>query len=139
MSIKTISDLEQAVRNILDEDLCIDIVNQAFSEDGLFDTKVFMDSDTFFDMITNEESRDVALMFFNGKDLDSRGSANPNRDYFRLNSYDNVESTNDPGAIYYNELFDELVDYIIEHSDEDVDFPDTIQELIDEYLNNVED
>jgi len=139
MSIKTISDLEQAVRNILDEDLCIDIVNQAFSEDGLFDTKVFMDSDTFFDMITNEESRDVALMFFNGKDLDSRGSANPNRDYFRLNSYDNVESTNDPGAIYYDELFDELVDYIIEHSDEDADFPDTIQELIDEYLNNVED
>lgn len=137
MAIKNISDLEQAIRDRLDEDLCVDIVNQAFSENGLFDIEVFLDSDNFFDMIANEESRDVALMFFNGKDLDSRGSANPNREYFRLDGYDNVESTDDPGAIYYDILLDEIVDYIIEHI-EDMEFPDDIQEFIDEYLNNTE-
>jgi hypothetical protein len=78
------------------------------------------------------------MKFFNGEDLDSRGPANPNRDYFRFNGYDNIESTNDPGEIYLDELDIELVDYIIDHLD-DREFPDDIQEIIEEYASNKEE
>jgi len=138
MKIKKTSELERAIRDRLDEDLCVAVVNLGFSETGDFEDEVFIDSDTFFDTIVNTESYKVALMFFKGRDLDRRGQANPTREYFRLDSSDNVESTDDPGAIYYDTLLDDIVDYIIDHI-ADLEFPEDIQEIVDEYLNNTED
>ena len=129
------SDLEKDIRDILDGSLCEQIVNLAFSEKGLFSSEVFSDSDNFFDTIIEEEPKQVAIMFFEGKNLDRHGSANPYMKYFRLNRKGNVESTNQPGEIYYEDLLDEIVDYIMENIDEDVEFPDEIQELIVEYQN----
>ena len=135
MAIETIRDLEDELRDILDADVCVKLVDLAYSEDNLFANDIFFDADTFFDLLGNEEPKEVALKFFNGEDLDSRGSANPNRDYFRYNGADNVESTDDPGEIYLDFLVDDLVDYVIDHVD-DRTFPDDIQELVDEYLDN---
>ena len=128
----TTYDLKRHIKNALDEDLCVDIINLAFSEDGDFAFDVFTDSDTFFDTLIDTEPRDVALMFFNGKDLDYRGPANPNREYFRLDRKENVESTDDPGAIYYDTLIDDIVDYVIDHID-DREFPEEIQDILTEY------
>lgn len=136
--IKTKSELEKALKDTIDADLCVDIVNLAFSDDGSFSDFVFDSADVFFDLLIDEEPKDVALMFFNGKDLDSRGPANPNRDYFRRDGRDNVESTDDPGAIYYDEILDDIVDFVVKYYDE-FEFPDEIQELINEYLDNAED
>lgn len=126
------SGLKKAIMSLLDEDLCIDIVNLAFSEDGFFKEEVFTDSETFFDTIIDEEPKQVALMFFNGKDLDLRGSANPNREYFRLDRKGNVESTDDPGVVYYDDLLDDIVDYIMEHID-NREFPEVVQDILAEY------
>lgn len=128
-----LDDLIQNIEDVLDEKLCLGVVNLAFSEEGLFSEVIFSDSDTFFDTIIDEEPKQVAKMFFEGKNLDLSGPANPNMKYFRLNRKGNVESTNQPGAIYYEDLLDEIVDYIIENIDEGIEFPDEIQELIDEY------
>ena len=128
-------DLEKALKAVLTEEICKDIVDLAYSEDGEFGQEIFLPSDDFFDTnLYNTEPKDVALKFFNGKDLDSRGAANPNRDYFRFDGYDNVESTNDPGDIYLDELDKEIVYYIMDHLD-DRTFPDKVQEIIDEYLD----
>lgn len=137
--ITSIEDLEKALRILLDAELCEAVVNLAYSTDGVFGGDVFLPSEEFFeDSLYGYEAKDVAMKFFNGEDLDSRGPANPNRDYFRFNGYDNVESTNDPGEIYLDELDIELVDYIIDHLD-DREFPDDIQEIIDEYASNKEE
>lgn len=128
-------DLEKALKVLLDADLCKDIIDLAYSEDGEFDQDVFVPSDDFFDTnLYNAEPKDVALKFFNGEDLDSKGSANPNRDYFRFDGYENIESTDDPGDIYLDELDTEIVYYIMDHLD-DRTFPDKVQEIINEYLD----
>ena len=128
-------DLEKALKVLLDADMCKDIVDLAYSEDNEFDQEVFVPSDDFFDeTLYNMEPKDVAMKFFNGEDLDGKGSANPNRDYFRFDGYDNVESTNKPGKIYLDELDTEIVYYIMDHLD-DRTFPDEVQEIIDKYLD----
>lgn len=129
---RELSDLKRDIEDILDYDLCIDVVNLAFSEDNEFTTSVFMDSDTFFGTLINDEPISVATIFFKGKDLDSRGPANPDRSFFRLDKRGNVESTDDPGEIYYDDLLDDLVDYIMDHID-DREFPEDIQAVIMEY------
>jgi len=130
-------DLEDALEDALTYDLCVELVNLAYSEDGYFDTDIFLDSDTFFDSLAVEEVYDVVRAFFYGEDLDGTGPANPTRGYFRYNGYANVESTDDPGAHYMNELDDEIVDYIMDHLD-DREYPEEIQEVIDRY-NSEED
>ena len=130
------ADLKGALKSALDSDICEDIVNLAYSEDNVFAEQVFIESESFFDALISEDPKDVALMFFNGKDLDARGPANPNRDYFRTNKYDNVESTDYPGEIYEETIFDDILDYIIEHIS-DREFPKMIQEIISKY--NVEE
>ena len=125
-------DLERALKEELDSELCNDIVNLAFSEDNKFASSVFLDSDVFFDTLINEEPVRIALMFFEGKDLDARGQANPDRAFFRLDKDENVESTDDPGEIYYEDLLDDIVEYIIDHMD-DREFPEEIQDILTEY------
>ena len=137
--IKTLKDLEREVRAALTADICSDLVNLAYSENGEFDGDVFIDADTFWEVHENDDVKDMTLKFFNGEDLDSKGPANPTRDYFRFNGYDNIESTNDPAEIYLDELDIELVDYVIDHVEDGLEFPETIQKLIDNYLENVED
>lgn len=135
--ISSKSELEDALKAALTDDLCVELVDLAYSEDGEFADDAFIDSDTFFDLLANEEPYEVARQFFMGEDLDSKGPANPTRDYFRYNGYGNVESTDDPGATYSEILDTEIVDYIMDHLD-DRDYPEEIQELIDEYLGNEE-
>ena len=127
------SELRADLEDILDENLCVDIVNQAFSEDSTFSEDIFIKSKDFFNSIIDEEPKTVALSFFNGTDLDTRGSANPKREYFRFDDKSNVESTDEPGEIYYDTMLDDIVDYIIDHID-DLEFPDEVQGLINEFL-----
>jgi len=131
-SSRSDSGLAEAIKDIMTEDLCMEVVSLAFSEDGSFSDDYFDEADVFFDIIANEDPREIALMFFNGKDLDSNGPANPNRDYFRRDAKDNVESTDDPAAIYFDELLDDVVDYIVKYYDE-VELPAKIQEVIDDF------
>ena len=132
------SDLEKALEDALTEDLCVDVVNQAFSESGEFASEVFTDAEDFFDVnLANADPQEIALKFFNGKDLDSRGPANPNRDYLRFNGEDNVESTDDPGAIYFDTILDDIIKYIIDHKDE-LEFNEDIQNVLDKYLDEEE-
>ena len=126
-------DLETALKDALTGDLCVELVNLAYSEDGYFDTDVFLDNETFFESLEVEEVYDVVRSFFFGEDLDSKGPANPTREYFRYNGYANVESTDDPGSIYMDELDSDIIDYIMEHLD-DREYPDEIQEILDRYI-----
>ena len=82
--------------------------------------------------ITSKITYIIALMFFEGKDLDARGQANPDRAFFRLDKDENVESNDDPGEIYYEDLLDDIVEYIIDHMD-DREFPEEIQDILTEY------
>ena len=131
-TIKSKDDLKQALWDILDDNICVDVVNLAFSEDNEFEQDVFFDSDTFFDTLAETEPYEVARMFFMGEDLDASGPANPTRDYFRFNGYGNVESTNDPGDTYYHVLDNDIVAYIMEHLD-DREFPEEVMEVISKY------
>ena len=136
--IKNIKDLEKAIKETLTADLCLELVNLAYSEDNYFDTDVFVDAETFWDVHENDDIKEMTLKFFNGEDLDSKGPANPTRDYFRFNGYDNVESTNTPEDIYFDELDVEVIDYVLEHL-EGIEYPEKIQKLIDNYLENMEE
>ena len=129
---KGMRNLRHALEDELDYDLCVEIVNLAFSEDNEFSSSVFMDSDTFFDTLIDDEPVSVAIMFFKGKDLDDGGQANPDKEYFRLDNHEYVESTDDPGEIYYDDLLDDIVDYIMEHID-NREFPEVVQDIIAEY------
>lgn len=125
------------IEDTLTEELCVDIVNLGFSENGDFATDIFLSADdkedAFFDNLIDEDPKDVALKFFNGEDLDSKGPANPTRSYFRFNDKENIESTDDPGAIYYATILDKIVDFILDHADE-YEFPEEIQEILDKYI-----
>lgn len=136
--IKDIQELEAVIKDALTADLCIDLVDLAYSEDNYFDDDVFVDADTFWDVHDNDDVKDIILKFFNGEDLDSKGPANPNRTYFRFDGYDNIESTDYPGDIYLNELDTEIVDYILDHL-EDREFPEQIQNFVNEYLDYTEE
>jgi len=136
--IKDIQGLEAAIKDALTADLCIDLVDLAYSEDNYFDDDVFVDADTFWDVHDNDDVKDIIFKFFNGEDLDSKGPANPNRTYFRFDGYDNIESTDYPGDIYLNELDTEIVDYILDHL-EDREFPEQIQNFVNEYLEYTEE
>ena len=107
-------------------------VDTIYAADGSLEEDVFIDSETFFDLMANDEPETIALKFFNGEDMDAKGPANPSRDYFRYNAYENVESTDDPGSIYKDEIMDEVCDYI--HDNPDLDYPDKVTEVIDKYL-----
>lgn len=134
--IETTSDLEDAISNELDSDICTEIVNLAVGEDGTFEDDAFLETDEFFNIyLSNADAKEIALKFFNGEDLDDGGPANPERDYLKFDEDDNVVSTDYPGDYYFDNLFDAIVGYIMDHL-EDREFPDYIQDLINEYLEN---
>lgn len=133
-----LSDLKNQINDALTDDICEEIVNLAYSEDGTFADEAFIEADTFWDIHSSDEPQDMVLKFFNGEDLDGRGPANPNRDYFRYNKYENVESTDYPGEIYMDQLSDEIVNYVMEHLD-DREYPDDIQEIIDKNFEVTEE
>ena len=136
ISIETKSDLESAIRDELDSDLCAEIVNLAVGEDGTFEDDVFTDTDEFFNIfLSTLDAKEVALKFAKGEDLDDDGPANPERDFLKFDGDDNIISTDYPGDYYLDNLFDDIVGYIMDHL-EDVEFPDYIQDLINEYLEN---
>ena len=127
--------------DILDAELCQEVVDAAFSEYDEFSDIVFTyaggKDDSFFDALNDDTPRNVAFMFFEGKDLDDGGPANPGRDYFRFDRKGNIESTDDPGEIYMDTILDDIVDYIVDHMEE-VEFPEKIDKLINKYLDNQE-
>lgn len=133
--------LETALTDILDAELCQEVVDAAFSEYDEFSDIVFTyaggKDDSFFDALNDDTPRNVAFMFFEGKDLDDGGPANPGRDYFRFDRKGNIESTDDPGEIYMDTILDDIVDYIVDHMEE-VEFPEKIDKLINKYLDNQE-
>ena len=138
-SITTRADLEDAIIDILDSGICEQIVNEAFSATSMFEKEIFLDSETFFDTeLIDATAKEVAMKFYKGEDLDDGDSANPTKQYFRFDKNKNIESTDYPGDIYFDTLEDEIVNYIMDNL-EDGDFPDYVQELVDEYLSNNEE
>lgn len=135
MNISSTSPLKKKIKKALTDELCVDLVNLAYSEDDLFSDEAFIEAEIFWDTHSNDDVQDMVLKFFNGEDLDSKGPANPNRDYFRFDKYENIESTDYPGDIYLDQLKDEITDYVMDHLD-DRDFPDDIQEVIDNYQDD---
>jgi len=142
--IITIDDLAEALEDALNPDLCQEMVNLAYSESFLFEDEIFLPADEFYDVTLSPLSpKEIALKFYNGRNLDKRGQANPNSDYMKLEHPDkqvtdknnNVLTTNHPEDYYFDELLDDIIDYIIDHIGE-LEFPDDIQELINEYLEN---
>lgn len=114
-----------------DPDLMIDVVHTIYSEAGDFESDVFLDADAFYETLAKESPEDIVLKFFNGKDLDSKGQANPNREYFRLNKYENVESTNYPGDWYIDKILDSVCDYILK-GNKKIKYPDKVQKILDD-------
>jgi hypothetical protein len=55
-------------------------------------------------------------------------------EYFRFNKHNNVESTDYPEDILYDELLDDVVDFIIDHIEE-FEYPESIQDIINDYLD----
>ena len=133
--------LRRYIKQNLTDDICIETVNLAYGEDGKFESNVFMESDVFFsDVLANDDPHDIAVAFFKGKDLDEGESpANPTKPYFRLDKDKNVESTNDIGDIYYHELKNDVIDYIMERiakgNGKIPELPE-VQELLDEFAKS---
>ncbi len=99
-------------------DVLVDLVNLLYSEQDMFADHVFMDRDTFYNLISHLDTEEVADKFYRGRDLDSHhGSAYPNAKYFRYDAKGNFESTNHPDQIYSEEIFQDVVDYVIDHPD----------------------
>lgn len=113
-----------------DPDLMMDVVHTIYSEAGEFESDVFLDADAFYETLSKEAPEDIVLKFFNGKDLDSKGPANPNREYFRFNKYENVESTNYPGDIYIDKILNDVCKYI-EGKGKDIKYPEAVQDILD--------
>lgn len=138
-ALETREDLKQAIEDALTSDECFEIVNDAFGDDGTFEEVVFIDSNTFFDTeYVSSSAKTVAKDFFEGADLDDDGPANPNRAYFRINKKKKVESTDYPGDVYLDTILDDIVEYVLDYID-DKQFPDYIQDIIDEYQGEEEE
>lgn len=134
------STLEQALRSeLFYSRLMEETVNAIFANTGDFDDAVFTEADEFYDLNAKKDPKDFVLDFYNGKDLDiDKDGANPSRDYFRRDGKAHVQSTNDPGQIYVDEILDDVVDYIIDHAD-DTYYPDDIMEILEHYAEPDED
>lgn len=151
MAVRKISpeEFEDMIRDALEDDsnLCWQIVSDAIGNDGTFEKYDFFDSDEFFSIFlvggtsreTAERARDMILGFYRGKDLDTgETGADPGADYLRWN-YGDVDSTDNPADFIQSEALDDIVDYVIENKDNDRGFPDGIQSIIDEYVDNSEE
>ena len=126
--------LRRKIKDALTEDICQEVVSIAYSEDDTFTQDAFIEADVFWDIHSNDDVFEITKQFFNGEDLDAKGPANPNRNYFRFDGYDNIESTDYPGDIYLEQLDIEIIDYILDHLD-DRTFPEELQDILDEYNN----
>ena len=138
-SIKSSAALHRELKEILDEDLCVDVVNIGYSNDDEFADVVFIEAEVFWDIHSNDDAFELVKHFYDGADLDSNTaeSANPNSEYFRQDKDEDVESTDYPGDIYMDEILDDIIDYIIEHQN-DRTFPEDIQEVLDNYSATTE-
>jgi len=124
-------DFRTALEETLTSELCKDIVEDDWDR---FYEIIFEDLESFCNE-RGENPWEVLRSFWYGEDLDTESDpANPMREYARFNSYGNVETTDYPEDIYYSNHLDEIIDYIVEKV-EYKEFPDEIQEIIDQYLN----
>ena len=131
------NDLREVLMAEMEADDCESVVNYAVSKDGTFQDEEFFDSYTFWDIYSNDSAEEMVKAFYEGDDLDSNERhANPDRDYFRMDAtYGSIESTNDPGEFYKDEMLDDIVEYIIDNIDyvNSMDLSDEIMEIIDNY------
>ena len=140
--LETEADLRNALEEVLDSDIAQQMVELAISEDGIFEDNMFLPRKDFFNTeLANNDPQEIAEAFFYGKDLDrNEKPADPTKDYLRFDDSDNIESTDYPGDVYLyrDDLVDGIIDFVMDHID-DLEFPDYIQELVDEYLGNQEE
>ena len=121
-----------AIRDYIEghSDVLVDLVNLLYSEQDMFADNVFMERDIFYNLISHLDTEDVADEFYRGHDLDShRGAAYPNAKYFRYDAKGNFESTNHPDQIYSEEIFQDVVDYVIDHPDNER-YPEELRDIL---------
>ena len=121
-----------AIRDYIEghSDVLVDLVNLLYSEQDMFADNVFMPRDILYNLISHLDTEDVADKFYRGHDLDShRGAAYPNAKYFRYDAKGNFESTNHPDQIYNEEIFQDVVDYVIDHPDNER-YPEEIIDIL---------
>lgn len=139
-SIKSSATLRRELKEILDEDLCVEVVNIGYSNDDEFADAVFIEAEVFWDIHSNDDAFELVKHFYDGENLDSNTSksANPNSEYFRQDKYEDVESTNYPGDIYMDEILDDIINYIIDHQ-EDRTFPEEIEDILKKFREDSEE
>lgn len=132
--------IEDALRSELSYGrLLSETLSAISSETGDFIDDVFMDADDFFDLNSKTDSKDFVKDFYNGEDLDSgKEHANPDRKYFRRDSANYIQSTNDPESIYEDEMLDDVIDYILDNLDATY-YPDDILDIITHYSEDIEE
>lgn len=104
------------------EDVFINIIEEFDNNDGYLNDRRFMSMEVLNDFLYKYLPNAVLLKAFNGKDLDSYnkeadeyGKFNPNRDYFRFDAYENLESSD------YKDYSTFLDEYFIEKLIEEKD------------------
>ena len=121
-------------------DILEEVVNAAASYDDYFSDEQFWDIDEFCSVnFSNEDDPlEIVRRFWFGKDWSySRGTenngANPLCTYARYDAYGNIETCEYPGYVYFETMLDSVIGYIVDERDGDIEFPEEIQELIDNY------
>lgn len=128
-------DIEDALTNYFkraDSGLT-DTINAIYSETGEFEDIVFMEAKEFYNLLKRDDIKDTVNKFYNGYDYSrNKLEADPNSKFFRFNEDDNIESSDYPESVYYKEVLNDIVDYILDHIDADY-YPDEILDILAEF------
>lgn len=126
--------------------MCWDIVSYAIGKDGTFaDDYDFFDADEFFSVFLGsgnsrdlaEHAREMITGFHDGTDLDDDSDgANPYADYLKWNSNGDIDSTDYPAEYIRDNGLEDIVDYVMENIDNVDSYPEEVQDLIYDYLDN---
>lgn len=106
-----------------DQDSFIDAIEELDSNEGYLGHYRFIPMDELDDILYRRLPKDILLNAFNGRDLDSYnkevdeyGKFNPNRDYFRFDAYENLESSDYKDYSIF--LDEEFIERLIEKRDD---------------------
>ena len=120
-----IADIIQYFRK--NEDVCNDCMEELDSYNGYLGDDRYYSMEELNDLYSGQEPQEILFRAFYGFDADSNGNKtygafNPNRDYFYLNGYGNLVSSN------YKDYSDHLDKYAIEEMSENRNYISSIEE-----------
>lgn len=112
------------VTNLIGDDLAY-LLQHMNAYDGCFEDCVYYDMDEFDEFLSNDTPMEIAQMIFYGGDF------NPNDEYFRFNSYGNLESVNWGDVVAEAaDLVDDIIYHLINSYSGDTPWSD-LDDLVD--------